>query len=140
MEPGGESWGWAGRTLGAQARAAAGAPVWLRLVSALEDKASGKLWDDALDAQHARRPPAFHDVVDDGIAYWAELSVRVDQPVLSDGPVLQCDLQLPDSWWTDLAGTQEKAAAASRSRLNWILPTEIVAGRRAAMAVECLGE
>ncbi|MGW1290784.1 hypothetical protein ACWD4N_46335 [Streptomyces sp. NPDC002586] len=30
-----------------------GAPVWLRLVSAPEDKASGKLWDGALDARHA---------------------------------------------------------------------------------------
>lgn len=122
--------------------------MWLRLVSAPQDKASGKLWDGALDAQHAfgdldgHRPAllAVHDVVDDGIAYWAELSVRVDQPVLSDGPILQRDRQLSDSWWTDLAGTLEKAAAASRGHLNWILPTEIVAGRRVAMAVECLGE
>ncbi|WP_257017124.1 hypothetical protein [Streptomyces sp. Ag82_O1-15] len=117
-------------------------------MSAPEDKASGKLWDGALDAQHAFGDLgghrlallAVHDVVDDGIAYWAELSVRVDQSVLSDGPILQRDRQLPDSWWTDLAGTLEKAAAASRGHLNWILPTEIVAGRRVAMAVECLGE
>ncbi|MCX4461453.1 hypothetical protein OOK58_01930 [Streptomyces sp. NBC_01728] len=42
-EPGGEFWGWAGRTLGARARTAAGALAWLRLVSAPEAKASGKL-------------------------------------------------------------------------------------------------
>lgn len=58
----------------------------------------------ALDAQHVfgdldgGRPalPAVHDAVDDGTAYRAELSARVDQPVLSDLPVLQRDLQLPE--------------------------------------------
>ncbi|MGW7544452.1 hypothetical protein ACWGKQ_25620 [Streptomyces sp. NPDC054770] len=125
VEPGTEFWGWAGRTLGAPARTATGAPVWLRLVSAPEDKASGKLWDGALDAQHAygdldgHRPAllAVHDAVDDGTAYRAELSVRVNQPVLSDDPILQHDLQLPDSWWNDLAGTLEKVAAVDTDRV-----------------------
>ncbi|MGW7047017.1 hypothetical protein ACWGDT_30875 [Streptomyces avermitilis] len=124
-EPGGEFWGWAGRTLGAPARTAAGQQTWLRLVSCPEDKASGKLWDGALDAQHVfgdlegRRPAllAVHDAVDDGTAYRAELSARVDQPVLSDDPVLQRDLQLPDSWWEDLAGTLEKVAAVDTDRV-----------------------
>ncbi|MFF0110713.1 hypothetical protein [Streptomyces hirsutus] len=86
VEPGGEFWGWAGRTLGAPARTAAGQPAWLRLVSSPEDKASGKLWDGALNAQHSfgdldgRRPAllAVHDAVDDGTAYRAELSACVD--------------------------------------------------------------
>lgn len=56
-EPGGELWGWAGRTLGAPARTAAGTPVWLRLVFAPTEKAWGKLWDGATDAQ-----PAFGDL------------------------------------------------------------------------------
>ncbi|MBC9730555.1 hypothetical protein [Streptomyces sp. TRM68367] len=125
VEPGAEFWGWSGRTLGAPVRTAAGAPAWLRLVSAPEDKASGKLWDGALDAQHAfgdldgHRPAllAVHDAVDDTTAYRAELSARVDQPVLSDDPILQHDLQLPDSWWTGLAGTLEKVAAVSTDRV-----------------------
>jgi hypothetical protein len=120
-EPGGEFWGWAGRTLGAPARTGTGAPVWLRLVTVPEDKASGKLWDGALDAQHAfgdldgHRPAllAVHDAVDDGTAYRAEVSVRIDQPVLSDDP----DLQLPDAWWNDLAGTLEKVAAVRTDRV-----------------------
>ncbi|MFH9016378.1 hypothetical protein ACH4C6_34040 [Streptomyces sp. NPDC017943] len=124
-EPGGEFWGWAGRTLGAPARTATGAPAWLRLVSAPEDKASGKLWDGALDAQHVfgdldgHRPAllAVHDAVDDGTAYRAELSVRVDEPVLSDDPILRHDLQLPDSWWADLAGTLEKVSAVDTDRV-----------------------
>ncbi|MGW1728054.1 hypothetical protein ACWCQK_34785 [Streptomyces sp. NPDC002306] len=125
VELGGEFWGWAGRTLGAPARTTAGAPVWLRLVSAPQDKASGKLWDGTLDAQHAfgdldgHRPAllAVHDALDGGTAYRAELSVRVDQPVLSDDPILQHELQLPDSWWADLAGTLEKVAAVDSDRV-----------------------
>ncbi|ELP65879.1 hypothetical protein ACOT81_39660 [Streptomyces sp. WI04-05B] len=125
VELGGEFWGWAGRTLGAPARTAAGQRAWLRLVSAPEDKASGKLWDGALDAQHAfgdldgRRPAllAVHDADADGTAYRAELSARVDQPVVSDAPVLQRDLQLPGSWWEDLTGTLEKVAAVDTDRV-----------------------
>ncbi|WP_257039616.1 hypothetical protein [Streptomyces sp. OV198] len=55
--------------------------------------------------------------VDDGTAYRAELSVHVDEPVLSDDPILQRDLQLPDSWWTGIAGTLEKVAAVSTDRV-----------------------
>lgn len=113
------------RTLGAPAHTATGVPAWLRLVSAPEDKAAGKLWDGALDAQHAfgdldGHLPALlvvHDAVDDGIAYRAELSVRVDGPVLSGDPVLQHDLELPGSWWNDLAGTLEKVAAVDTGRV-----------------------
>ncbi|KUN55605.1 hypothetical protein AQJ46_49315 [Streptomyces canus] len=63
----------------------------------------GELWEGALDAQFGdldgRRPAllAVHDGVDDGTVLRAELSVRVDQPVLSDEPVLQ----LPDTWWEE---------------------------------------
>jgi hypothetical protein len=72
-------------------------------VSVPQAKASGKLWDGALDAQHAfgdlngHRPEllAVHDAVDDGTAYRAELSARVDQPVLSYDPILQHHVQLP---------------------------------------------
>lgn len=92
------------RTLGAPARTSAGAPAWLRLMSAVEAKASRKLWEGVLHAQHAfggldgHRPPLLgvHDVVD-AVAYRAGLSVRVDEPVLSDDPILQHDLRLPDA-------------------------------------------
>ncbi|MFC9131833.1 hypothetical protein ACFT4A_34060 [Streptomyces sp. NPDC057099] len=124
-EPGGEFWGWAGRTLGAPARTATGAPAWLRLVSAPEDKASGKLWDGTLNAQHAfgdldgHRPELLgvHDAVDDGTAYRAELSARVSEPVLSADPILQHDLRLPEPWWTDLAGVLEKVSAVGTDRV-----------------------
>ncbi|MFJ9380415.1 hypothetical protein [Streptomyces sp. NPDC101455] len=124
-EPGSEFWGWAGRTLGSPARTSAGEPAWLRLVSAPEDKAAGKLWDGALDAQHAfgdldgHRPALLgvHDAFDDTTAYRAELSERVEEPVLSDDPLLGRELQLPDTWWEDLAGTLEKVAAVDTERV-----------------------
>ncbi|MFC9685750.1 hypothetical protein ACFTZL_39165, partial [Streptomyces sp. NPDC056948] len=55
-------------------------------MSAPEVKALGKLWDGALDAQHAfgdleGHRPAFLGV-HDAVAYRAELSVRVDERVL----------------------------------------------------------
>ncbi|MFC9680363.1 hypothetical protein [Streptomyces sp. NPDC056948] len=120
-----EFWGWAGRTLGIPARTTAGAPAWLRLVSAPADKASGKLWDGALDAQHAfgdldgHRPALLgvHDAVEDAVAYRAELSARIDHPVLSGDPILQHDLELPDAWWTDLAGVLEKVSVAGTDRV-----------------------
>ncbi|MGC4986672.1 hypothetical protein ACLQ18_39785 [Streptomyces sp. DT193] len=43
--------------------------------------------------------------------------MRVDEPVLSDAPILQYDLQLSDSWWNDLAGTLEKVAAVDTDRI-----------------------
>jgi hypothetical protein len=127
VEPGGEFWGWAGRTLGAPARTAAGDPAWLRLVSAPQGKASGKLWDCAVTAHTAlgdldgRRPAlhGVHDAVEDGTAYRAELSARGSEPILSEDPILQCPLDLPDAWWADLTQALEKAAATqpgNRSR------------------------
>ncbi|WP_257234781.1 hypothetical protein [Streptomyces sp. JV178] len=60
-----------------------------------------------------RELPGVHDAVDDGTAYRAELSARVDQPVLSGNPILQ----LPDSWWADLAEALEKVAATVADRV-----------------------
>jgi len=58
-----------------------------------------------------------HDTVEVATAYQAELSERMDQPVLSDAPVLQRDLQLPDASWEDLADTMEKVSAAGTDRI-----------------------
>jgi thiamine kinase-like enzyme len=58
-----------------------------------------------------------HDAFDDGTAYRAELSARVDQPVLFDDPILQRDLQLPGSWWADLTKVLEKVSATVTDRV-----------------------
>lgn len=125
IEPGAEFWGWAGRTLGAPARTTDGASAWLRLVTAPEDKAAGKLWEGARQAQRAlgsldgRRPAlvGLHDVTEDGTAYRAELSMRVDVPVLSTDPILDQDLDLPGQWWTDLTQTLDKLAVVTTDRV-----------------------
>ncbi|MFD4412453.1 hypothetical protein [Streptomyces sp. NPDC058475] len=126
VEPGGEFWGWAGRTLGAPARTTAGQPVWLRLVAEREEKASGKLWEGAWDAQRTfgdldgRRPAlvGLHDDTEDGTAYRAELSLRVEEPVLSGTPILHQDLDLPETWWAELAETLQKLAVAATDRVT----------------------
>ncbi|WP_063791377.1 hypothetical protein [Streptomyces torulosus] len=42
---------------------------------------------------------------------------RVEQPALSDDPILQHGLQLPNSWWEDLAGTLGRVSAADTDRV-----------------------
>ncbi|HSX97867.1 MAG TPA: hypothetical protein VLG91_10825, partial [Streptomyces sp.] len=49
--------------------------------------------------------------------------VSVDQPVLSDDPVLQHDPRLPDSWWRTLSGRWRR----------WRLDTDRVAVRQQYM-------
>ncbi|MEU3792458.1 hypothetical protein AB0F07_22080 [Streptomyces fructofermentans] len=125
VEPGEEFWGWRGRTLGAPARTAAGLPVWLRLVSAPADKAPTKQWDGATDAQRAfgdldgYRPAllGMYETAANDATYRAELSARVDQPVLSDGPILRRGLHLPDAWWIGLTRALEKVSATDTDRV-----------------------
>lgn len=125
LEPGSEFWGWAGRTLGAPARTATGRAAWLRLTSAPADKAAGKLWEGAATAELAlgdlggRRPTllGLHDTTEDGTAYRAELSARIDAPVLSATPDLHQNLDLPDTWWNDLTGTLDLLAATPTERV-----------------------
>ncbi|MFD3504727.1 hypothetical protein [Streptomyces sp. NPDC058678] len=116
VEPGGEFWGWAARTPGALARTATGQPAWLRLVSSPEDKAAGKLWDGALDAQlDGRRPVllAVHDAVDDGTAYRAELSATSTSRSCPSSMTSSC--RTPGG--RALTETLEKVAAADTDRV-----------------------
>ncbi|MFJ8732286.1 hypothetical protein [Streptomyces bauhiniae] len=125
LEPGHEFWGWAGRTLGAPARTDTGRPAWLRLTSAPVGKATGKLWDGAATAELAlgslggRRPAllGLHDTTENGTAYRAELSARIDAPVLSATPDLRQELDLPDTWWSDLTDTVDLLAATPTDRI-----------------------
>ncbi|MET8693275.1 hypothetical protein ABZV65_12125 [Streptomyces bauhiniae] len=125
LEPGSEFWGWAGRTLGAPARTDTGRAVWLRLTSAPVGKATGKLWDGAATAELAlgdlggRRPAllGLHDTTEGGTAYRAELSARIGAPVLSATPDPQQDLDLPDTWWSDLTDTLDLLAATPTDRI-----------------------
>ncbi|BBC28913.1 uncharacterized protein SGFS_002040 [Streptomyces graminofaciens] len=101
-------------------------------MSAPEDKASGKSWDGALDAQHAfgdldgRRPALLGvaDAFDDGHAYRSELSARVDEPVLSDDPILRHDLRLP--WDPGPAVTCWTSAHADLHRANVTAPLKVL--------------
>ncbi|MER5917210.1 hypothetical protein ABT124_44470 [Streptomyces sp. NPDC001982] len=57
------------------------------------------------------------DVFDGTTAYRAELSARVDEPVLSGEPVLQRGLRLPGSWWAALTCALGKVAAVATDRV-----------------------
>ncbi|MFH8699003.1 hypothetical protein [Streptomyces chartreusis] len=67
-----------------------------------------------------RRPAlvGLHDATEDGTAYRTELSPRVEEPVLSSAPILHQDLDLPQTWWAQLAETLEKLAAAATDRVT----------------------
>ncbi|MFV8131924.1 hypothetical protein [Streptomyces syringium] len=132
-----EFWGWAGRTLGKPGTTPDGHRVWLRLVSAPADKASGKTWEGAETAQqalgnlHGHRPAllAVHDTTEQGTFYRAELSEHLDHQVISTDPVLRCPVDLPVSWWAalpraldTLAGTPTDRIAVRREYIDRALP------------------
>ena len=98
MVDGPEVWGWYGRTLSSRVKHPRRGTCWLRLLSAPENKASGKIWDGnraASDLFDGRvRKPVLHEAVEDtsdGYAYQAELHQYVDDPVCSSAPVLRTD-------------------------------------------------
>ncbi|MGI5262399.1 hypothetical protein [Streptomyces angustmyceticus] len=117
---GAEVWGWQGRTLSRRA----GAAGWLRLVCAPEAKRGGRLWegtalaDTALPRSVPR--PRLHGVRDwiaGGLAYRAELTEYIALPAVTTGsPVLDRDVQLPDSWWADLRSALATLASVPTDR------------------------
>ncbi|MEY9958879.1 hypothetical protein [Streptacidiphilus sp. MAP5-52] len=106
---GAAAWGWQGRTLGRQVTTAEGQPAWLRLLSAPVERASGKLWEGTTSASQTlpetvRRPRllAVHDWTAGPLAYRAELTSYLTDPVCSPDPILQTPVDLPDTWWIEL--------------------------------------
>ncbi|MFE7582191.1 hypothetical protein ACFU5Y_11585 [Streptomyces gardneri] len=113
-------WGFQGRTLSGPTGTG-----WLRLVSETENRAGGRLWEGPSAAQDALRAdvprPALlqvHDWTADGWSYRAELYEHVPHPVVSLSPVLDTDLDLPESWWTDLSTALDTLAAAPTDRVS----------------------
>ncbi|MFM9810928.1 hypothetical protein ACKI1J_12945 [Streptomyces scabiei] len=104
-----EVWGWHGRTLSRRVKHPRHGTCWLRLLSAPEGKASGKIWEGNRAASglfdgHARKP-VLHETVEatsDGYAHQAELHQYVEEPACSVGPVLRADLDPPAQWWSSL--------------------------------------
>ncbi|QDO05078.1 phosphotransferase [Streptomyces sp. S1D4-23] len=104
-----EVWGWHGRTLSARAQYPDQGACWLRLLSAPEDKAAGKLWEGNREAaalfDGRLRKPLLYDTTQsstDSYAYRAELHQYVAEPVLSASPVLRTDPDPSARWWESL--------------------------------------
>ncbi|MGW1117422.1 hypothetical protein ACWD5B_09975 [Streptomyces tanashiensis] len=114
-------WGYVGRTLSGVVTG----DGWLRLVSEREDRAGKKLWEGPRMAQealpHSVPRPALreiHDWVADGWRYRAELYEYTSASVVSRSPVLDTEVDLPDSWWTDLSSALGTLAAVPTDRVG----------------------
>ena len=120
-----EVWGWFGRTLSARVRCQRFGRCWLRLASAPEDKATGKIWDgnamasDFFDATVTK--PTLYESMEEtnrGYSYRAELSQYVLEPVLSPSPVLSAGADVPSgSWWDSLRANLKIVAKTSTDRI-----------------------
>ncbi|WP_086746984.1 phosphotransferase [Streptomyces scabiei] len=123
-----EVWGWHGRTLSSRVQHPDRGACWLRLISAPEDKAAGKIWEGsgqaaALFDGHVRKPLLYDtsDTNRDGHAYRAELHQYVTEVAVSPSPVLRTDPDPPTTWWDSL-----------RADLDYVsrVPTDRVAVRQ----------
>ncbi|MER5629618.1 hypothetical protein [Streptomyces nitrosporeus] len=120
-----EVWGWFGRTLSARVRCTRFGRCWLRLVSAPENKATGKTWDgNTLAAERfdatVTKPALYESAgeVRDGYAYRAELSQYVPEEVCSPSPVLSPGAPVPPgSWWASLRADLDTVAKAPTDRV-----------------------
>ncbi|WP_405398487.1 hypothetical protein [Streptomyces microflavus] len=120
-----EVWGWFGRTLSARVRCQRYGRCWLRIVSAPDDKATGKTWEgnrlaaELFDATVTK--PALYESGGDGrngYSYRAELSQYIPEPVCSPAPVLSPGATVPPgSWWASLRADLNTVAKASTDRV-----------------------
>ncbi|MGA4980151.1 phosphotransferase [Streptomyces cinereoruber] len=115
-------WGHLGRTLGHRTTHPVHGACWLRLQSAPAGQEGGRHWTGQEQAAHlfpTVRKPALHtvhDTVHDGHAYRAELTAYTDEPVLSAGPVLHDEPDLPDTWFKSLRTDLNTIAATPTNR------------------------
>jgi hypothetical protein len=121
MPTGEPVWGWRGRTIGSRADSAEG-PAWLRIQSAPAAQASGKIWEGTALADRLMptlAKPALlglHDWESGGMAYRAELTEFITDPVCSPDPVLRRELDLPPEWFGELRANLEIIAAVDTDR------------------------
>jgi hypothetical protein len=119
-----EVWGWHGRTLSSPVEHPRHSTCWLRLLSAPEGKASGKIWEGnsqaaALFDGHVRKPLLYEtsDTNSDGHAYRAELHQYVTEPAACSSPVLRADPEPSASWWDSLRADLDYVNGAPTDRV-----------------------
>ncbi|MFJ6654846.1 phosphotransferase [Streptomyces sp. NPDC091377] len=119
-----EFWGWHGRTLSSRAEHPERGSCWLRLLSAPQDKAAGKIWEGnrqgAVLFDNRVHKPLLHGTTEsssDGYAYQAELHEYVTEPACSPTPVLCTDPDPPTSWWDSLRTDLDHVHAVPTDRV-----------------------
>ncbi|WP_328502156.1 aminoglycoside phosphotransferase family protein [Streptomyces sp. NBC_00457] len=119
-----EVWGWHGRTLSARAQYPDDRACWLRLLSAPEDKATGKIWEGNRDAAALFDgrvcKPLLYDSTQsrsNGYAYRAEVHQYVAEPVVSTDPVPRTDPNPLARWWESLRADLEYVSSTPTDRV-----------------------
>ncbi|MFJ9740115.1 phosphotransferase family protein [Streptomyces sp. NPDC101166] len=119
-----EAWGWHGRTLSSRVEHVGRGACWLRLLSAPQDKAAGKLWEGSRQAAalfdgHIRKPLLYDtmEFTQDSHAYQAELHQYIGEPVVSPSPVLRTALDPPTAWWDSLRSDLEHVNSVATGRV-----------------------
>lgn len=119
--------GWQGLTIGAEA-VRAGERCWLRATGERREWAYGDAWSGLKDADSlpagVPRPRLLGQVEwdEDNIGILVQLMTLAPGRPCSDTPELREEIDLPDSWWTDLRGALSALAgadAAKREALIW---------------------
>lgn len=114
-------WGWRGRTIGSRTDGASG-PAWLRIQSAPAGQAGGKIWEGTVLADQLMpdlAKPALlglHDWDMNGVAYRAELTEFITEPVCSPDPILRTELDLSPEWFDELRANLAIIAAVDTDR------------------------
>lgn len=119
-----EVWGWHGRTLSSRVQHPDRGICWLRMLSAPQDKASGKIWDGNRKAaalfDGRIHKPLLYDTTEansDGHAHQADLHQYIDDPICSPSPVLRTDLDPPAGWWDSLRTDLEHVSRIRTDRV-----------------------
>ncbi|MEU6098428.1 phosphotransferase [Streptomyces sp. NPDC047079] len=119
-----EVWGWYGRTLSSHVAHPNRGACWLRLLSAPQDKAAGKIWEGNRQAaalfDGRIHKPLLYDTKksgNDGYTYRAELHQYIAEPITSSSPVLRTDLDPPTEWWDSLRTDLEHVNSVSTDRV-----------------------
>ncbi|WP_030244924.1 hypothetical protein [Streptomyces sp. NRRL S-350] len=119
-----EVWGWRGRTLSRPVETASG-KRWLRLASALADKAGGKLWEGPQEAEQLIPPvvprPRLRERrtwTEGEHGYLAELYDKITaSTITTHEPILREAPDLDDAWWDSLSTALDAIATVPSARV-----------------------
>lgn len=114
---------WCDRTVGSRAQGDSG-PVWIRATAEHHTWTQGLMWtgnSDAAVLTDVAKPTVLARVEWDEppVGLYAEVMTLAASPACSPTPVLRCDLDLDEEWWTRLADSLARLAAYETKRIAY---------------------